>query len=90
MSRTESDPSSDPLPDTIPAGEFKTHCLRLMDEVAERHAEIVITKYGRPVARLVPVDDEAPDSFGALEGTVVYEDPDIVSPDHEAWGESGS
>lgn len=70
---------------SIPAGEFKTHCLKLMDEVAARHAEIVITKYGRPVARLVPVDAEAPDSFGALRGTVTYLG-DIVAPDPDVWG----
>lgn len=72
---------------TIAAGEFKTHCLRLMDEVAERHTEIVITKYGKPVAKLAPVEDEVPDSFGAMAGTVAYRD-DIVAPDHDAWAES--
>ena len=75
---------------TIPAGEFKTHCLRLMDEVAEQRREIVITKRGRPVARLVPTEGEVPDSFGALHGTVTYTDEDIVSPDHDAWGEEPS
>ena len=71
---------------TIAAGEFKTHCLRLMDEVAERHTEIVITKYGKPVAKLAPVEDEIPDSFGAMAGTVAYRD-DIVVPDHDSWEE---
>ncbi len=81
------DPRNEPetVPSTMPAGRFKTHCLRLMDEVAEQHAEIVITKFGKPVAKLVPVQDEAPDSWGALAGTVSYLDPDLVSPDHEAW-----
>lgn len=40
---------------TVPAGEFKQHCLALLDEVAERHEEVIITKRGRPVARLLPV-----------------------------------
>jgi prevent-host-death family protein len=40
---------------TIPAGAFKQGCLRILDEVAETHREVVITKRGRPVARLVPV-----------------------------------
>lgn len=39
---------------TTGAGEFKTHGLRLTDQVSEEHTEIVITKHGRPVARLVP------------------------------------
>ena len=39
---------------TIPAGEFKNRCLALMDEVNETGEEIVITKHGKPVSRLVP------------------------------------
>jgi len=71
------------------AGQFKARCLKLMDEVAEQHREVVITKYGKPVARLVPVEEEVPDSFGALRGSVVYHD-DIVAPDHEPWDEDAS
>ena len=41
---------------TVPAGEFKATCLRLMDEVDETGVTIVITKRGRPVSRLVPVE----------------------------------
>ncbi|MYB77777.1 MAG: type II toxin-antitoxin system Phd/YefM family antitoxin [Chloroflexi bacterium] len=40
------------------ATEFRARCYRLMDEVAETGREVVITKRGRPVARLVPVLDE--------------------------------
>lgn len=43
---------------TIPAGVFKQGCLRILDEVAESHDEVVITKRGKPVARLVPVQRE--------------------------------
>ncbi len=39
----------------VPAGVFKQGCLRLIDEVAETHGEIVITKRGKPLAKLVPV-----------------------------------
>jgi len=71
----------------IPAGEFKAHCLRLMDEVRESHREIVVTKHGRRVAKLVPVEDAPADSFGAMRGSVVY-DGDIVAPDPGAWERS--
>ena len=37
---------------TIKASEFKAKCLKLMDEVAETGEEIVITKNGKPVAKL--------------------------------------
>lgn len=43
---------------TIPAGAFKQGCLRILDEVAETHGEVVITKRGKPVAKLVPVKEE--------------------------------
>lgn len=43
---------------TIPAGAFKQGCLRILDEVAETHGEVVITKRGKPVAKLVPVKQE--------------------------------
>ena len=39
---------------TIKASEFKTKCLKLMDEVAESGEEIIITKNGKPVAKLTP------------------------------------
>ncbi len=55
---------------TIPAGQFKQTCLRLLDEVRETHEPLVITKRGRPVAQLVPVDPSlAEDWAGAMAGT---------------------
>ncbi len=41
-------------PREITATQFKAHCLRLLDEVAETGEALVITKHGRPVARLEP------------------------------------
>ncbi len=40
---------------TVPATKFKAQCLALMDRVAEGRETYVITKRGKPVARLVPV-----------------------------------
>jgi prevent-host-death family protein len=53
----------------IAAGIFKSQCLGLLDEVERERKEIVITKRGRPVARLVPVKQTAPSIFGRLKGT---------------------
>jgi prevent-host-death family protein len=41
----------------VPAGLFKQGCLALIDDVASSKQEIVITKRGKPVARLVPMED---------------------------------
>ena len=45
---------------TISATEFKAKCLSLIDEVQEQGSELIISKHGRPVARLVPVGAEKP------------------------------
>jgi len=52
----------------VPATEFKAKCLALMDRVVERRETFVITKRGKPVARLVPVDAPKTSILGALEG----------------------
>lgn len=61
----------------IAAAEFKARCLELMDRVRETGVEYVITKHGTPVAKLVPVVEQANEPlFGSMKGTVVaYERP---------------
>ena len=49
---------------TIKASEFKATCLKLMDEVAEEGGEIIITKNGRPVSRLLPYRERPEAPFG--------------------------
>lgn len=62
-------------PGTVPAAEFKARCLELMDRVEETGVEYVVTKHGRPVARLVPVvARERRGFFGGLKGTVLEYD----------------
>lgn len=56
---------------TIAAGKFKDLCLRTLDEVARTKSTVVITKRGRPVAKLVPCGP-APDARG-LAGSVLKE-----------------
>lgn len=65
----------------VAAGLFKAKCLELMDEVERRGEEVVITKYGRPVAKLVPIESPKPKRFvGSLSGTVQFEAPDAFEP----------
>lgn len=57
------------------AAEFKARCLSLMDRVRETGAELVVTKHGKPVAKLVPyTESRKPGFFGSLEGTVLQYD----------------
>jgi prevent-host-death family protein len=66
------------------AGEFKAKCLGLLDEVQKHRTEIVITKYGKPVAKLVPIEEVPQSIFGNMKGSVVFMD-DIVSPIDAEW-----
>ena len=69
----------------IGAGQFKAQCLQLMAQVQQSRKDIVITKHGKPVAKLVPVEESAAQSvFGYLQGTVEIVG-DIVSPSAEDW-----
>ena len=67
---------------TMAAGEFKNKCLKTLDEVARNRTPVVITKRGRPVARLVPVAP-AKRSVG-LAGSILSEQGDPFSTG-EAW-----
>lgn len=73
--------SKKPAKRSIPAGEFKATCLALLDEVARTRQPLMVTKRGRPVAQIIPVDGEP---AKPLLGSVVYEG-DIVSATGELW-----
>lgn len=67
----------------ISAAEFKAKCLRLLDEVASTHEPLIITKRGKPVAKLVPIDEDTPESmFGYMRGTVTILG-DIIDVPHD-------
>jgi prevent-host-death family protein len=69
------------------AGEFKTKCLAVMDEVQAKRVTVVITKRGKPVAKLVPVETKRDDLFGLYKGKITIVG-DVVSPalTLEEWG----
>ena len=50
----------------IQASIFKARCLALLDEVARSRSAVVVTKHGRPIARLVPVDDAPRPTEGSV------------------------
>jgi len=70
------------------AGAFKTNCLAVMDEVQAKHETVVITKHGKPVAKLVPVSADADEIYDFLGGKGSITG-DVVSPaiSPEDWGE---
>lgn len=70
---------------SIAATEFKAQCLKLLDEVQSSREALTITKHGRPVARLVPIEAPATASlFGSMRGSVTQAG-DLVSPVAASW-----
>ncbi len=68
----------------IPAGQFKATCLQLMDSVLEKGVSYTITKHGKPVAQLVPVQAPVKSLNGlfAGQGEILG---DIISPVDVRW-----
>lgn len=52
----------------MPAGQFKSRCLAVMDQVQQSGEPVLITKRGKPVAKLVPAEKNGEDIFGYLIG----------------------
>jgi prevent-host-death family protein len=65
---------------SLPAGEFKAKCLALLDEVEARGSSIIITKRGRPVARVVPLAR----ATNTLVGSLLHDD-DLRGPVDVTW-----
>ena len=69
---------------TVKASVFKATCLRLMDRVYQTGEQIVITKNGKPVSRLVPYRDIPKTIFGLHKKEVCSQD-DLISPLDLKW-----
>jgi prevent-host-death family protein len=72
----------------IAAGSFKVHCLSIMDEVQAKRESVLITKHGKPVAKLVPADRNTDDIYDFLAGKGSISG-DVVAPaiSGEDWAE---
>lgn len=68
---------------TVPAGEFKQRCLALLDQVAETGVPLLVTKRGRPVARVVPIESSTQPLVGSLR-VLTEREEDLLSTG-ELW-----
>ena len=53
---------------TINASKFKEKCLALLEELDPQG--IMITKHGKPVARLLPASSECAELIGSMKGKI--------------------
>jgi len=65
----------------VSAAKFKATCLALFDEVESKRRSFVITKRGRPVARVVPLPRG---SHSSLRGSLLHEE-DLLAPPGAVW-----
>lgn len=63
----------------VPAGEFKIHCLSILDNVAKRRETVVVTKHRKPVATIQPFEESGEPFVNPLKGSVIFEE-DIIAP----------
>jgi antitoxin (DNA-binding transcriptional repressor) of toxin-antitoxin stability system len=70
----------------VPASEVKNAWHQFIDRVSQAREEIVVTRYGKPVMKLSPIDEpeDGPGIFGFLAGTVTAHG-DLVAPTGEVW-----
>lgn len=71
------------------ASRFKAECLAILDQVDELKVSIVVTKHGRPVARIVPVESggTADDLVGSV--TLVAEEDEAYYSTGSSWDAEG-
>jgi prevent-host-death family protein len=74
----------------VPASEVKNAWHEFVDRVSQAREEIVVTRYGKPVMKLSPIDEPEDQSgiFGYMAGTVTVHG-DIVAPSGEVWEADG-
>ncbi len=65
---------------TMAISQFKAQALKIIDQIAQDHETMIITKRGKPLARILPYEEnEDTAKPGQLADTLVFEE-DIVSP----------
>ena len=69
---------------TFAAAKFKAQCLALIDKVARTHEPLIVTKHGKPLVKIVPVDETKDLPEKPLKNKATYIG-DVISPIDEQW-----
>lgn len=70
---------------TMAAGKFKAQCLSIIDEVHDLKEEVIITKHGKPMAKLISLRSQPDEIFGFMQGKGRITG-DIIAPiDADEW-----
>ena len=66
---------------TIAAGEFKTHCLGILTRMQDEPEEVLLTKHGRVIAKVVPASGDDTRGWEKLRGTAHFTEDALFSDD---------
>jgi prevent-host-death family protein len=69
---------------TVPATQFKAHCLAMIEEVRETRQPLLVTRHGRPVVEISPYVPKNTARLNPLKGSILFQD-DLISPMDEQW-----
>ena len=73
----------------MPASEVKNAWHEYVDRVSRGREEIIVTRYGKPIMKMTPMDEPVqPGIAGFLSGTVTVHG-DIIAPTGEVWEAGG-
>ena len=67
------------------ASRFKAECLAILDQVEAMKISVIITKHGRPIARVVPLDEAPPERRTMGSVRLVAEDDEAYYTTGERW-----
>jgi len=71
-------------PRSVPATEFKTRCLALLEEVRETRQPLLVTRHGKPVVEITPYLPKNAARVNPLKGSIVFQG-DLISPLEDKW-----
>lgn len=70
----------------VSASDFKAHCLDYLEKTRIGKVAYIVTKRGKPIAKLVPLNEQqATFAFGQMQGSATIIG-DIIAPIEVDWG----
>jgi prevent-host-death family protein len=73
---------------SVTATQFKNRCLAILEDVERTRRAVLVTRHGKPVARIGPVTPEAGAPPGNPLKNSIEHEGDLVSPIDDAWNAS--
>ncbi|MBA8667546.1 type II toxin-antitoxin system Phd/YefM family antitoxin [Holosporaceae bacterium 'Namur'] len=72
----------------LPISEFKAHCYEILENVQGQHQSFIISKRGKPIARVIPIDNNNTKLAGSFKGKCNIIG-DIITPVDITWDAEG-